>query len=706
MSVKKDIIWRVNLALTCLALFACFILFKAIKTQFVEGEYYTELAKSRNTRVATIEAERGNILTENNDLMATSVPIYDLRMDCISDPITNEIFNANVDQLAEGLSRIFSGNSPAHYRKLIKDGRKNRNRYLLIQRKVNFKQLKAVRELPIFNLGRYKGGLIVVANNRREMPYADLAKRTVGYQIENTKVGIEGAFDSILSGVSGKQVLQKISGGVWKPIGSEFELAPENGKDIVTTIDINLQDIAQVALTNAMKEHEADRGCVVVMEVATGKIRAIANLKNTASNVYTEMFNYAMGDASEPGSTFKLPTLMAGFEKGYFDLNDTIDIHNGAYKFGSRVMKDSKRSDNRDITVQQVFEKSSNVGVARLVHKYFKEKPQDFIDQLKAFGVDAPLNMQIPGEGKPQVKNANAKSWSKLSLPWMSIGYEVALTPLQTLNFYNTIANNGTMMRPLLVSEIRENGRTIKQFKPEVIKKKICSDSTLAFAQRMLLGVVENGTATNLKTAEFQIAGKTGTAQIADASRGYKANLKYQSTFVGYFPADKPIYSCIVIIYDPKSGTYYGGSVAGPVFKTIAEKVMARDGVGQPNVKTYTAENPTEKEKKVYPNLKVTSSASALSVLNMLGMPFSGSQSAAFVSGNGDSTKVQLSEVVYKKQELPNLEGMGLTDAIKLLESMGLKVQVSGFGKVESQVPAPGSSLSNCKTVKLKLGTT
>ena len=574
---RKEILNRIYLVYIFMCLFGIAIICRIWQLQYVEGDAWRSMADSLTTRLKKIDPARGNIYTSDGSLLATSVPIYDLRVDMLSDAITREVFNENVDSLAICLAKLFKDKSAAEYKIILREARREGARYYLLKRGVSYKELQAVKRFPIFRMGRYKGGLIPEQKNRRVKPFNLLASRTVGYYVDGVEpVGIEGAFDKHLRGVSGMRLMQRISGNVWKPLNDENEIEPRDGNDVITTIDLNIQDVAQHSLEYQLRQHNAERGCAILMEVATGEIRAIANLKRGADGNYREEFNFAVGESTEPGSTFKLASMMALVEDGYVDPDEIVDTQGGAVRFANRIMKDSHDGGYGKISAQKVFELSSNVGVSKLVHKYYSKNPQAFIDRIKSFGLGSRMGLQIPGEGEPFIKNTDHKTWSKVSLPWISIGYECSMTPLQILTFYNAVANNGRMVRPLFVSEIRNKGHLVKRYHPVVLRDSIASGATLEKVRAMLEGVVQEGTATNLKHAQYKIAGKTGTAQIANANTGYKSSkVRYQASFVGYFPADNPKYSCIVVVYAPNGGLYYAAQVAGPIFKEIADKVFA-----------------------------------------------------------------------------------------------------------------------------------
>jgi cell division protein FtsI (penicillin-binding protein 3) len=697
---KKDIMLRVYLVYAFICLFGLAILVQVFRLQFIQGNYWKEKAESLTTDIKNIEAARGNIYASDGSLLATSMPIYEVRMDMKTDAMTDDLFNKNIDSLAYHLSILFKDKSASQYKRDLKESRRENNRYYLVRRNAAFNEIKQLKQFPLYRLGRYKGGLILVQKNRRERPFRILAERTIGYKTDEVNVGIEGAYNEHLKGVSGKRLMQRISGGVWKPINDDNEIDPRDGNDIITTIDINIQDVAENALMSQLIKHNASKGCVIVMEVATGEIKAIANLSKTASGDYAENYNYAIGSSTEPGSTFKLASMMAALEDGFIELTDSVDTEKGALRFSDRIMRDSKEGGYGKITVQRSFEVSSNVAVSKLIHQYYSNNPQQFIDRLRSFGLDQPVGMQIKGEAIPMIKNTNDKSWSRVSLPWMSIGYETSLTPLQILVFYNTVANNGRRVKPLLVKEVSHHGKTIEKFTSEVSSTPICSPQTIEKLKLMLEGVVENGTATNLKNTYFKTAGKTGTAQIADDNRGYKqGKISYQASFAGYFPADNPLYSCIVIVYSPSNSVYYGNVVAGPIFQEISDKIYStrldlhKDLHKMPKLATTGVPEPKAGYKK---EIKT--------VFGTMGYtPKIVNEETDWVGYYKEDTLLTIVSRPVNSGVIPNVTGMGLKDAIYLLENSGLRVRAVGRGSVSRQSLSPGQRVKKGDLIIIEL---
>lgn len=701
---KKSILLRVYLVYLGILLFALAIMGRVIYIQSFESSELMEQAKKQELSWFDVEAIRGNICSDDGTLLATSIPIFDIRMDVCTDSLTDEIFRRNVDSLAYCLSILFHDRSPSQYRDELWEARREKERYYLIKRKITYPELKKLRTFPIFRRGKYRGGLIVIPHYQRELPYKELAKRTIGYESKDESnrvfVGLEGFFSEDLQGVTGKRLMRKVGNGAWVPLDLENELEPQNGDDIITTIDINIQDLAERELLKELIADSADHGCVVVMEVATGHVKAIANLKRVGRNQYEEGYNYAIGESTEPGSTFKLVSFLVALEDGKVDLHTPVATGNGETTYSGRRMSDSHRGGYGTITAQEVFENSSNVGTSKLIVAAYGKNPQQFIDGIYKMKIQNKLGLQISGEGRPNIKDTKDPYWSKLSLPWISIGYEVEMTPLQILTFYNAVANNGTMVKPFLVKEIRRNGQLVKRYDTEVINPAICSPSTIAKAKRMLLGVVEKGTATNLKNPVYKIAGKTGTAQVAMNNKGYGnkgGSVQYKGSFVGFFPADDPKYSMIVVINNPKRSKYYGALIAGPVFREVADQLYAR----HPGIH-FTAAKDT-----VYPLMPPSKGGKRKDIEHLygaLGMTaISPIPNALWARPLVIGNSVSLNPQPVTQGVMPDVTGMGLKDAVYLLEKNGLKVTVRGKGSVVRQSILPGQEVSRGEEVLLEL---
>lgn len=697
MKTKDNIRLRVYLVYGLMCLFAAAITGRVVQLQFVEAEEWLAMAEQQTTVFRNIEAARGNIFAEDGSLLATSKPLYEVRWDPNTPSITDEVFNEGIGQLSRELAALFEDKPASAYQRSLTQARLSGSRYYLIKRNVDHRDLKALRKFAIFKRGRYKGGLIYIQKNKRAKPFQELAARTIGYDRPGYSVGLEGAYSQQLSGVGGKRLMQKIAGGVWKPLNDQNEIEPEDGADLLTTIDINIQDVAENALKTQLAKHGAHHGCAVVMEVVTGEIKAIANLTLQDDGDYEETYNYAIGSSTEPGSTFKLASMICLLEDGFVTVQDSIDITGGRTKFYGTPMQDSKTGQYDMITVRKAFEISSNVAMSKLVHQFYREKPEMFTDRLIKMRLNEPLGLEIKGEGNPLVKTPKDESWSGLSLPWMSIGYEVMLTPLQTLTLYNAIANDGKMMKPRLVKAITKHGKTIEAFKPVTRKDRICSKTTIAALHELLEGVVEKGTASNLRHANYSIAGKTGTAQIAKGG-SYHIDKSYQASFVGYFPADRPRYTCIVVIDSPSRSVYYGNLVAGPVFKEIADKIYSTQIEMHDELLADTSQTDH------LPYAKVTDQHDLLLALENLELPRqSKAPDAKWVQTDHQRDTVEINEHPVIENLVPRVVGMGAKDALYLLENAGLNVEMQGSGVVRQQSIIPGTRVTNGREIVIRL---
>jgi cell division protein FtsI (penicillin-binding protein 3) len=685
MEYRSDIMWRGYVLYALMLIVALVIIGKAYYIHFAEGDIWVAKGEEKSIRLREVEATRGNICAADGRLLATSVPFFDIRMDVASTNIPDEVFTSEVDGLATALSQLFRDRSPQQYKRLLISERARGNRYLLVKRNISYDQLKLVRGFPLWNRGQNAGGFIAVKKDKRVMPFAELARRTIGYQGGGAYVGLEGAYSQFLEGKSGQRLERRIATGIYIPVDDQNMVEPQNGKDVITTIDIDIQDVAQSALRQHLDSHNAEHGCAILMEVATGRIRAIANLTlDTSTGTYREDLNYAISEAIEPGSTFKLASMIAAMEDGYVDLDDPVNCLGGSITIAGATMSDAHRGGYGIITAQQVFEKSSNVGVIQITRAAYSSDPQKWVDRIHGMGLGKPLGLEIKGEGRPYIKNRKDPSWSALSLPWMSVGYELLLTPMQILTFYNAVANNGTMVKPQFVQEIREAGRTVESFEPQVLIERIASPGTIEKARVILEGVVLRGTARNLANASMTVAGKTGTAQ-SHSAEGYNKK-DYRATFVGYFPTDKPVYSCIVMVTNPRGSAYYGGSVAAPVFKEIAEKVFSsevgvRDVMSDSTLIAQASVNSlalTTHTIKVWEALSRRDLAKPMSELLWL---------------QSDSSGWKAQEVNPVVNTIPELTGMGLRTAMAVVESRGLRVKAIGRGRVFQQSLPPGAAL-------------
>jgi cell division protein FtsI (penicillin-binding protein 3) len=660
-------------------IFAFSIILYAIHLQiFRASELNLEAEKIEFRFDNEIEAMRGSIFSADGGLLATSIPVFEIRMDVASPLITDKLFNDSVTWLAYELSKTFGDYTNWEYKKRLIDARKNGNRYFFIQRNVTFDKLSKLQKMPILNRGKYSGGLIALRSTRREYPYGKLARRTIGYNVQTSAssgihVGIEGQFNQYLDGKKGRQLLQRMAYGAWKPIAHPSNIEPVNGKNIVTTIDSYLQDVSHNSLLKHLREHDAEKGTVVLMEVKTGKIRAIVNLSlDSADGSYNETYNMAIGELFEPGSTFKVASLMVGIEDGLMQKADSVNIGQGFTMFHGKEMKDSHGIDPDGwLTIEESLIYSSNVGISKLIYDEFQERKFDFYNGLvKVFPAEK-TGIEIPGEPLPFIKNPyqndDRNYWSLVTLPWMSIGYEMMVTPLQVLTFYNAIANNGKMVRPMLVTGIMDGGETLKTFHPSVIKNTIASAKTIQIIREYLEATVERGTASNVRNNDYKIAGKTGTAKV---SEGGKYINKYNASFAGYFPADNPKFSCIVVIYKPNKGAYYASQVAAPVFKEIADMVYASE----------FDIDPVNKHEHIARPAKFSQPEQSL--LHGLDPVL------AELLSNSDATSFPEN---IETPLIPDVRGLGAKDALFLLENMGFVVKMTGRGLVKKQSLNPGA---------------
>lgn len=701
MNIKKDILWRAYAVAGLILLLAGAIVWRIADIQYVEGSQWQTLADSLTTSYRTIESQRGNIYSEGGRLMATSLPIYDIRLDLRADGLGKQVFYDKVDSLGQCLSSFFGDRSARAYRQMLVQQRQQGERYFLLKRDVNHNELKQLRQFPIFRRGRYGGGFIAVEQSERIKPLGKLASRTLGYKVPDVQgVGLEGAYHHYLKGREGKRLMQKVQNGEWIPINADNELEPEDGKDLITTLDINIQDVTESALAETLKEHQAAHGSAVVMEVETGKVKAIANLGRNKDSSYTENYNYAIGKSLEPGSTFKLASAIALLEDNYYRPDDSLHTGDGSRKFYGYEMQDARSGGYGTITFQRAFEVSSNVAFSSAVHKAYKDNPGAYIQALKEMRLDKRLNIPLKGTGKPVIKSPDHEDWSNITLPWMAIGYGVRLTPLQLLTLYNAIANNGQMVQPQFVERIQEVGRTVKTFDKTVLKSRICSPETTSAVTDMLAGVVKQGTASNLQTEAYQIAGKTGTAKIATGNGYAPGDHNYQASFVGFFPKEDPQYSCIVVVNRPTQGLYYGARVAGTVFREIADKIYAHD---LPIHQFYPDEH--EDQQQHLPPITRSQAVDARRLCNALDLPFKQpNKSRAWIQATASSQAgLQLKEESLKPEVVPDVRGMVLADALYVLEKRGLNVKVSGKGEVIAQSVGPGTNTRAYNTIKLTL---
>jgi cell division protein FtsI (penicillin-binding protein 3) len=663
----KHISYRIFLVAFTMLVMAIAVAVKLTNIQWVEGDYYRNLAKERTVRNFVIPANKGNIYSADGSLLATSIPNYVIRFDAVAPK--GDSFEKNVKALSDSLSFLL-GKPSSNFQSELRKARANKNRYYLVARDLSYTEYMKIKSYPLFNLGAYKGGIIVEQKTVREHPIGKIAERTIGYERVTPTgspdgKGIEWAYRRFLNGKDGKILKQKIAKGQWKPIRDVNEVDPQDGYDVISTIDVYIQDIAHHALLKQLELYKADHGCVVVMETKTGYIKAISNLGRSSAkdSTYYETTNYAIAESHEPGSTYKLADLMTLLEDKKIDTSAVFDSQGGIITYSGKKVRDSHEGGYGRISLARGFEVSSNTVLVQAVYNNYKNDPAQFVNHLNGYGLNKPLGLPIQGEGRPYIPQPSDKNWSAISLPWMAFGYGVSITPLQTLTYYNSVANNGEMVKPQFVSEIKEWNKTIKKYNKEVINPKVCSQETILKLKAVLKNVVKKGTGAKLYSKDFSMAGKTGTAQANYNSKD-GSEKHYISSFVGYFPADEPKYSCIVVVHEPNTSgnNYYGADVAGPVFKRIAQKIFT-DAPSTNEIKNLNKKNAVQET----------------------------NYSAYY-------TKTQ-----QKQNVIPNLKGMSGMDAIALLGNLGLKVKVIGIGKVKKQSIQPGQNLDKNATIILEL---
>ena len=678
--------------------FAIGILYRMSVLQYVEGEKWTSLADQITYKVRKVNATRGNIYSDNGSLLATSLPFYKVAFDPAIP--SEQLYKEGLDSLALLLSKFYKDHDKQWYKQKINDARLSDKRYLVLNRKqINYQEKKEMSEWPIFRAGRLKGGIIFEKVDVRFRPFDGLSYRTIGYVNEEERgiVGLEHSFNKQLSGKDGEALYQKMAGGNWKPIYDGSEVRTEEGWDIQTTLDVNLQDVTEAALLKALEFHQADYGTAIVMEVKTGEIKAMSNLSRNTNGKYAERYNYAVGQQglTEPGSTFKLATMIALLEETNISLSDSIDTGNGEYKFYDNTVRDHHEGGYGTISIQESFEQSSNIAMAKLVDKHFGLRPDKFIEYVDHLKLSQPLGFQIVGEGEPRIKRPSDKDWSGITLPWMAYGYGLELTPLQTLALYNAVANDGKMIRPIIVKSAQKADKVKEVYKPVVLEEKICSENTLNKIRLMLEGVVERGTAQNIKNDHYSIAGKTGTAQILENGRYTR---KYITSFVGYFPADKPKYSMMVLIKNPKMWYQYGSNVAAPVFKEVADNIYARD---------IRIHEPLPEEVKmqygIFPVVQAGNKDDLTLLCNELGVSNHAAVEDEWVRAAVKANSIQWQNTFTKEQFVPNVMGMTLRDAVYLLEQQGLKVRHQGIGRVTKQSLPVGKKISKGEQITIDL---
>ena len=696
LSVKQDIRFRVYMAFTGICLFGLAIIVKAAMIQINEGPKLKALAKEMHTRFDTLKADRGNIYTEDGILLSSSIPEFEVHVDfSVMDSV---LFASKIDTLTQCLSHLFNDKSAEQYKEEFVHAYEEGDKYYLLGRKLKYYQYEALRSFPIFNKGKGYGGFIADPKEKREAPYKNLAYRTIGIFRDSNVTGLEATYNQSLTGENGRRIVQKSTGGAWVPIeGSEVD--PQNGRDIVTTLDMNIQDVADHALLSILQKYECQYGTCIVMEVNTGKIRSLVNLGRQPDGSYTEDFNYAM-IPTEPGSTFKLATLLSLLNDKYITVDNLVDAEGGAIRFGNRVMKDSHLGLGT-MPIWKAYAESSNAAMAKLAYTYYRNNPKKYVDHLVSFGLNKPTGIDLIGERMPRVKLPTDRSWSATTLPWMATGYEVLISPLHTCMLYNSIANNGKMMKPYLVSAIKDYSKDVRTIAPTVLAEHIGDSSTVAQLQKCMKAVVTEGTAKAIQSPYYTMAGKTGTAQVADGAIKYSDGV-YQGSFVGYFPADAPKYTiCVVIRTKAHSAAYYGGAIAAPVFRMVADKIFSSNMGAFGGPLDSLAKNSSG---KLLSNMATARNYRILLNGIQQPAPTPGDYLNAMMQLSTDSNRrVSIVPAKLYSNVMPDVKGMGLKDAVYMLEKSGLQVQVLGKGKVQSQSIMPGTRINKGQSIILQL---
>ena len=686
-NIKKSITWRVVFGMGVVVLFAFWVSFQMFRIQLVEGNKWLAMSDSISIRHQDISPARGNIYSDNGSLLSTSMPIYEIRWDATV--VNDDTFHFYVNELAQQLARLFPDKTSLYYKSKLNTAKKSKSRYVLIRRKVNYHEQKTMRDFPIFRKGRYRGGFMAELNTKRVKPAGNLAFRTIGYRTkDNLGVGLERTYNDDLGGVKGKRLVQKISGG-YRPLNDENLIEPKNGRDIHTTINIDFQEIAQRSLEKSLIKHKADHGCVIVMEVSTGEIKAISNLSKREEGVYSEQYNYSIGESYEPGSVWKVFSAMAAFEDELISPNDSMDIQNGIREYFGKKMQDSDKGRFKKMSFKQAFARSSNVAFSSVIFDNYSSKPSNYISYLKKLDLDKPTGIEILGEPDPFLNHPASSSWSQLTLPWLAIGYENQHTPLQLLTAYNGIINDGIMIRPQIVSSVTDAGIIIKENNNSSKTVRVCSEETSKKIKDLTAEVFISGSARNVRSDVVTMGGKTGTAQIASSS-GYQKAKMYNASFVGHFPAMKPEYSIYVMVNKPSNGIFYASYVAAPVFSEVAKKIFTI------SVKKEVVDSLIYK-----PNYHAGFFKDIKIINNQLGYIMDENSSADFVRVNSNNSMTE--DVVVEEGKMPDFRNFGVKDAVYVSELLGLKPIVAGRGRVVEQSPKPGAVIHKSQTVYIRL---
>jgi cell division protein FtsI (penicillin-binding protein 3) len=699
--IKRDILWRVYLSFIAIVLLSFVVLGRAFYIQHVQGHYWRSMSDSLHQKFVELDAERGTIYSEDGQMLSTSIPFFDIYIDFAAEGLRDKNgkrFRENLDSFSTALSHFFNDKTISEYKKALRQAYNEKNRYYLLKKGLSFEQYKTFREFPLVKLGRNKSGVIAEVKTKRLNPFGLLAKRTIGLARENAQnVGLERTYDSLLKGTTGKRLVRFIAGGAAVPVEG-YEIEPENGKDVNTTLDVSIQDIVENSLMKMMVQSESQYGTCIVMETKTGKIKAIANLGKSANRAYDENLNFAL-QTNEPGSTIKLATLLSVLDAGSSKIGDLVQVGSaGSAYVGVRNVNDAERSPKPVLTVKECFAHSSNVGMSKLAYKAFASDPQKFKDYLHRFHLDRRVNIGLVGEEAPVLPRWKRNKEGLHAMLTMSFGYAIEVSPLHTLMLYNAIANNGKMVRPYLVNSIKNNGIIIKEFSPEIIDENICKPQVIIAARQSMEAVVTEGTAKAVfADVPFAVAGKTGTAHVAGGNVKYYDGI-YQASFVGYFPADKPEYACIVVIKTkPHAAMHYGGQLAAPVFKEVATKLYAMY-VQRKNI--LPLQYKPDSTFNIYAG-KTNDVKDIFGAMNISYVDSTVQKPWSVVYTNPDKPVIKLS--VVEKKIVPDVRNMGLKDALYLLENSSIKVITKGRGKVVAQDILPGTPVTKNQNITLLL---
>ncbi len=707
MEIKNDILWRVYLCFLGIVVLSAMVLGRAFYLQQVQGDYWREMGESLQLKYLPIDAERGSIYSEDGNLLSTSIPVFDVYVDFAAEGLREKQgkrFKENVDSLSLSMATLFKDRTAAEYKKLLQLAYKNKDRYFALKKKISFDEYRSLRSFPLVRQGRNKSGFIIDTRDKRINPYVLLANRTIGLSRLDAKknVGLELTYDSLLRGISGQRLIRYVGGSYMPVMGSELD--PVNGKDIITTLDTYMQDVAENALMRMMIGNNSVHGTVLIMETATGKMKAIANLGKQPDGSYAEDLNYGIGKATEPGSVFKLATLLSLLEDKHVTINSIVDCEGGMKSFYGLRIKDSHLGAG-NITVKQAFLTSSNVAFAKLADQYYHSEPGNFVKHLQKFRLNQMTGIDIiASSGRPTIKTPANRSWSKTTIPYMAHGYEELVTPLHMLMLYNAVANDGRMMKPYLVNSINAYGVNVKKMEPEILVEKICSDETLVQAKECLKAVVDSAHGTGhrvLFDSAYSISGKTGTAVTALDNRGYnKGNKIYQASFIGYFPSGKPKYTMAVVIQNSReSKKIYGADVSGTVFKEISDRIFSRFIANENKVNNPVADT------LQYSSYGLKNDYQ--SIFSYLHISYRDSVQGGYwrnmqMKNNGAGLSMAANTATASKV-VPDTYGMGLKDAVYLLENKGMIVEVQGRGRVQNQSLAAGNTFIKGQKILLLL---